>query len=256
MRKVLSLSFLLILLLLESAVLSVTAQNYMEVYRNNGNRIHFQVEDLDSILFSDGEDSTSSHEYVDLGLSVKWATCNVGANVPYEYGDYYAWGETETKNNYDWSTYRYCMGRDSTMTKYCNFSYGGYNGFMDNKTNLDLDDDVAHVKWGGNWRMPTSIEQEELRDQCTWSWTCLNGINGYTVTSKKKGYEDRWIFVPSGGIYVGDKIENMGSMGFIWSSSLTSRPWSSYVLFMGMSDIKASRHFRYYGHNVRPVCPK
>ena len=92
MRKVLSLSFLLILLLLESAVLSVTAQNYMEVYRNNGNRIHFQVEDLDSILFSDGEDSTGSHEYVDLGLSVKWATCNVGAIVPYEYGEYYAWG--------------------------------------------------------------------------------------------------------------------------------------------------------------------
>lgn len=255
MRKVLSLSIFLILLLLESAVLSVGAQNYMEVYRNNGNRIHLQVQDLDSVLFSDGGDFTGSHEYVDLGLSVKWATCNVGANVPYEYGDYYAWGETETKNNYDWSTYKYCMGRDSAMTKYCNYSYGGYNGFIDNKTNLEPNDDVAHVKWGGNWRMPTTIEQEELREQCTWRWTCLNGINGYTVTSKKKGYEDRSIFVPAGGIYVGDKIENMGSMGFIMSSSLTSRPWSSYVLFYDISNTKSSRHFRYYGHNVRPVCP-
>lgn len=255
MRKVLSLSIFLILLLLESAVLSVSAQNYMEVYRNNGNRIHLQVQDLDSVLFSDGGDFTGSHEYVDLGLSVKWATCNVGANVPYEYGEYYAWGETETKNKYDWSTYKYCMGRDSTITKYCNYSLGGYNGFMDNKTNLDLDDDVAQVKWGDNWRMPTTIEQEELREQCTWRWTCLNGINGYTVTSKKKGYEDRSIFVPAGGIYVGDKIENMGSMGFLMSSSLTSRPWSSYVLFYDISNTKSSRHFRYYGHNVRPVCP-
>ena len=130
------------------------------------------------------------HEYVDLGLSVKWATCNMGASSPEEYGDYYAWGETETKSTYDWNTYKWCKGSENTLTKYCTDS--DY-GTVDNKTVLDPEDDVAHVKWGGNWRMPTDAEIEELRENCIWKWTTQNGKNGYKVTSKKNGNS---IFLP------------------------------------------------------------
>ncbi|MBO7112331.1 MAG: hypothetical protein J6V75_00065, partial [Bacteroidaceae bacterium] len=133
----------------------------------------------------------SEYAYVDLGLSVKWATCNVGASKPEEYGDYYAWGETEPKTTYDWSTYKWCKGSSATMTKYCNNSSYGNNGFTDTKTTLDPEDDVAHVKWGGNWRMPTISEFEDLINNCTWTWTTQNGVNGYKVTSKKSGYTDR-----------------------------------------------------------------
>ena len=103
------------------------------------------------------------HEYVDLGLSVKWATCNMGASSPEEYGDHYAWGETETESTYDWNTYKWCKGSKNTLTKYCTDS--DY-GTVDNKTVLDPEDDVAQVKWGGNWRMPTDAEIEELRENC------------------------------------------------------------------------------------------
>ncbi|MBR5532185.1 MAG: T9SS C-terminal target domain-containing protein, partial [Bacteroidales bacterium] len=132
--------------------------------------------------------SNTENEYVDLGLpsGIKWATCNVGANSPEDYGDYFAWGETEPKDYYDWSTYKYCNGSYDIMTKY--FTDSDY-GTVDNKTTLELTDDAAHVNWGGNWRMPTKAEQDELRntDNCTWEWTTLNGVEGYKVISKKNG---------------------------------------------------------------------
>ena len=109
-------------------------------------------------------------EYVDLGLSVKWATCNVGANSPEEYGDYFAWGETTSKDKYNWNYYKYCKGSSTTFTKYCNKSSYGYNGFTDTKTKLDPDDDAATVNWGGSWRMPTVAEMTELQSECTWIW--------------------------------------------------------------------------------------
>ena len=109
----------------------------------------------------------NGHNWVDLGLSVKWATCNVGATTPEGYGNYYAWGETKPKSTYDWSTYKYCNGDRYSMTKYCtNSEYG----IVDNKTTLELSDDAAHVNWGGSWRMPTKAEQDELNN-CTWTWT-------------------------------------------------------------------------------------
>ena len=261
MRKVLSLSIFLILLFLESAVVSVGAQNYMEVYRNNGNRIHLQVQDLDSILFSNGGEFMGDHEYVDLGLSVKWATCNVGANVPYEYGDYYAWGETETKNNYDWSTYKYCMGRDSTMTKYCNYSYGGYNGFIDNKTNLEPNDDVAHVKWGGNWRMPTREDMNELLDanNCKWVWK-TSPVPGYKVTSLKEGYKDKYIFLPATGMITLDGGPYTDTGCYYWTSSLKSKSPSFVYILIGMNYngnniYRCDEERRFPGLAVLPVCP-
>ena len=110
------------------------------------------------------------HEWVDLGLpsGTLWATCNVGANAPEEFGDYFAWGETAPKDYYDWDNYKWCNGNDSTLTKYCNDSTYGYNGFVDNKVELDPEDDAAYVNWGPSWRMPTLNQTQELWQDCTW----------------------------------------------------------------------------------------
>ena len=133
-------------------------------------------------------------EAIDLGLpsGTKWANMNVAASTPEEYGGYYAWGETEEKDNYSWSTYKWCRGSYDTQTKYCtDSSYGT----VDNKTVLDPEDDVAHVKWGGTWRMPTLDEQKELLNKCTWNWTTQNGVNGYKGT----GPNGNSIFLPAAG---------------------------------------------------------
>ncbi len=205
-----------------------------------------------------GGSNTNGHEYVDLGLSVKWATCNVGANSPTDYGDYYAWGETETKPTYNWSTYKWCNGSSSTMTKYCTSSSYGK---VDNKTVLDPEDDAAHVKWGGNWRMPTYAEFTELTNtnNCSWTWkTNYNGsgINGYEVRSKKSGYTDKFIFLPAAGDRSGGSLYDVGSWGHYWSSSLYSGN-SGYAcgLNFGSGGVTRRDYSRYYGLSVRPVCP-
>ena len=188
------------------------------------------------------------HEYVDLGLSVKWATCNVGASKPEDYGGYYAWGETEEKDDYSWSTYKWCNGSYDTQTKYCtNSSYGT----VDNKTVLDPEDDVAHVKWGGTWRMPTLDEQKELLNNCTWSWTTQNGVNGYKVT----GPNGNSIFLPAAGYRYGSEVYHRGSYGLCWSSSLYSgNSLSACDLFFGSgSHDWFSSYRRSSGLSVRPV---
>lgn len=194
-------------------------------------------------------------EYVDLGLSVKWATFNVGASKPEEYGDYYAWGETATKNNYEWDSYRWCEGSETTLIKYCNRSSYGKT---DAKTVLDDEDDVAHVKWGGNWRMPTVSEQVELRDNCKWTWTTRNGVSGYLVTSKKSGYTDRSIFLPAAGYMAQSKTYNVGYSCCYWSSTLRtdSYPYFAWCYF-STSEITGwdSLGYRNCGRSVRPVCP-
>ena len=191
--------------------------------------------------------TVNGYEYVDLGLSVKWATCNVGATKPEEYGDYFAWGETEPKEVYDWSTYKWCSGSYYTLTKYCTSS--SY-GTVDNKETLDLSDDAARANWGGNWRMPTRAEQGELREQCTWTWTTQNGVNGYKVTSKING---KSIFLPAAG-YRRSSLLDAGSYGDYWSSSLsTNSPVSSYHLSFYSSGVGWDNNNRYYGQSVRPV---
>ena len=186
-------------------------------------------------------------EAIDLGLSVKWASCNVGATAPEEYGGYYAWGETEEKSNYNWSIYKYCNGSYNSMTKYCTSS--SY-GTVDNKTTLEPDDDVAHVKWGGSWRMPTKAEQNELRNNCTWLWTTLNGVNGYSVT----GPNGNSIFLPVAGYRYGAEVLNQGSYGYYWSSSLSSYYSNdAYGLAFGSNDVWSSGISRCFGQSVRPV---
>ena len=204
------------------------------------------------------EESNIEHHYVDLGLSVKWATFNVGATKPEEYGGYYSWSETNPQADYSWSTYKWCNGSSSTLTKYnTKSSYGT----VDNKTTLDPEDDVAHVKWGGNWRMPTKAEQDELQDSCTWTWydsgnTEFNGVVGYKVTSKIEGYTDRSIFLPAAGYRSGTDLVNFGSDGFYWSSSLyTNSPYNAYDLYVGRGYSDWRDDNRFTGRSVRPVCP-
>lgn len=218
-----------------------------------------EKKDLDEGQKSSNESTATPPEgveAVDLGLSVKWASFNVGATKPEEYGDYCAWGETEPKTDYNLSTYKWCNGSYTTMTKYCNISDYGHNGFTDTKTTLDPEDDVAHVKWGGNWRMPTKAEQDELRTNCTWTWTTLNGVNGYRVTSKKTDYTDRFIFLPAAGYRYDASLYMVGSYGFYWSSSLsTDYPYGAWYVYFDPGFVNADISGRGYGRSVRPVCP-
>lgn len=187
---------------------------------------------------------------VDLGLSVKWASFNVGASSPDEYGGYYAWGETEEKEVYGWDNYKWCNGDYNTMMKYCsNESYGT----VDSKIVLDLEDDVAHVKWGGNWRMPTTEEQLELIKECNWRWMFLETTYGCEVT----GPNGNCIFLPAAGYRSGAFTLLRGDLSYYWSSSLYNGDYSNgaYNVFFGF-DKKYGRsaNNRYSGYSVRPVC--
>ena len=193
----------------------------------------------------------NGHEYVDLGLSVKWATCNVGASTPEEYGDYFAWGETQpNKDYYESSTYKWCNGSYNSHTKYCIDSSWGT---IDNKTVLEAADDAATANWGGSWRMPTHAEFIELCTDCTWTWTTENGVNGYKVTSKSNSNS---IFLPAAGYRHGSSFDYAGSKGVYWSSSLDrGNSSSAYDLNFDSSNVR--RGFdcaRSFGRSVRPVC--
>ena len=197
---------------------------------------------------SGGDIPLDDYAYVDLGLSsgLLWATCNVGAENPEDYGDYFAWGETETKDTYDWSTYKWCNGTYTTQTKYCvSSSYG----IIDNKTVLDADDDVAHVQWGDYWRMPTKAEQDELRIECTWTWTQVKGVDGYKVT----GSNGNFIFLPASGVRKNSDLY-VGTEGYYWSSSLyTSSSSDAYYVYIYLNGFYREGYDRCYGRSVRPV---
>lgn len=187
-----------------------------------------------------------SHEAVDLGLpsGLKWSTCNIGASSPEDYGDYFAWGETDTKSSYSsWSDYWWCNGSSTTLTKYnSNSSYG----IVDNKTHLELEDDAAHVNWGESWRMPTYSEMIELKTQCTWTWTTQNDINGYKVI----GPNGNSIFFPAAGA----NLEGVGSSGSYWSSSLgRNGPSSAWMMDFSSSIVVWNSPLRINGLSVRPV---
>ena len=156
--------------------------------------------------------------YVDLGLpsGTLWATCNVGANSPEEYGDYFAWGEIHPKNVYDWSTYKYCNGGGDKLTKYCDDSEFGNNGFTDNLTTLLPSDDAATANWGSDWCMPSDDQWEELLENTTNVWTTQNGVNGRLFT----GNNGNSLFLPSAGSRWDSGLYGVGSGGGYWSGSL------------------------------------
>lgn len=186
------------------------------------------------------------HESVDLGLSVEWATCNVGASYPEEFGDYFAWGERYSGNGfYESYKWRESEGEISWYSKYW---FG--DKYADNKTKLDLYDDAASAKWGANWRMPTLEEVDELVAKCTWLWTTKNGVNGYKVVGPN-GYS---IFLPASGKLSGGKKSYVGTCGYYWSSSLyKENPMRAYVIYTTEESVGNGNAERYVALPIRPV---
>lgn len=194
---------------------------------------------------------------VDLGLPSRtmWAICNVGAKNPWNYGDYFAWGETKTKDDYSWSTYKFANGGDNQLTKYCYNSSYGYNGFTDNLTVLLPEDDAATANCGSDWRMPTQAEFQELRNNCDSEWTSDyngTGVAGLIVKSRNNSNS---IFLPAAGhcydvvVYV----HQLGLDGYYWSSSLSTGLSSDcHYLWVGQG-YGVGRWPRYYGFPIRPV---
>ena len=196
------------------------------------------------------------HEWVDLGLpsGTLWATCNVGADSPEEYGDYFAWGETEPKDYYDWSTYKWCNGNQNTLTKYCDNSAFGYNGFRDNKTELEPEDDAAYVNWGPSWRIPSLEQIKELSNNCTSVWTTQNGVNGQLVT----GPNGNTLFLPAAGDRWDGSLYYAGVEGTYWSRTFRpsdpySGPFSAYTLYFDNSGLGWVDYARPDGYTVRAV---
>lgn len=204
---------------------------------------------------SSGSGKDNGHLYVNLGLpsGTQWATCNIGASKPEEYGGYYAWGEIATKSEYYWSTYKYGNDYDE-LTKYCTNSNYGLNGFTDGKTELELDDDVAHKQWGGQWRMPSVEQFEELLSNTTSQWVTVNGKEGRLFTASNGNS----IFLPAAGRRYDTSLSDAGSFGDYWSRTLRAGPYNAYGLYFNSGGVYVAYvndYFRYYGHTVRPVRP-
>ena len=193
----------------------------------------------------------NGHDWVDLGLpsGTKWATCNVGADTPEGYGEYFAWGETTTKETYSSSTYSY--SNDGKLTKYCNNAECGNNGFTDALTILEASDDAAIANWGAGWRMPTYDEMLELINNCTVTWTIQNGVNGSLFT----GQNGNSIFMPAAGYSNGSSPYDSSNYGSYWSSSLcTGFPYHAVILYFNPEGCYISDRYRFWGFSVRPVC--
>lgn len=230
----------------------VKAQLKLYVYESNGETTEFIASNVDSIAFTAPGTypiNPKTEEYVDLGLSVRWATCNVGATTPEQFGDYFAWGEIDTKDYYDIDNYKWCNGTSGTLTKYC---MSKSNGKVDNKTQLDLVDDVANVDRGGRWRMPTENEFKELLENCTITWTDSNGIYGCELVSKINGNS---IFIPAAGYYYYNEMD-CDYFGYYWTSSLDTNNSDRAMQFAFNEDgNKIMGSTRYFGQPVRPVIP-
>ena len=179
---------------------------------------------------------------VDLGLSVKWATCNVGASSPEGYGKYYAWGETTTKETYTSS---------NCLTYGLSISQLQSQGYIDSEGNLAPQYDVATANWGGEWRMPTEDELYELNNKCTWTWTTQNGVKGYKV----KGPNGNSIFLPAAGYHSTYSSTGIGDYGNYWSSTPNKsvKAKACSLSFICKGDHYNSGEYRDYGMPVRPV---
>ena len=200
-----------------------------------------------------GGGTYNGHEYVDLGLpsGTLWATCNVGATTPEGYGDHFAWGETQPKSYYDWSTYKYCNGGNSNqLTKYCDYPYSGYNGFTDNLTILQPTDDAATANWGNGWQTPSKDQWDELLNNTTNTWTTRNGVNGRLFTASN----GRSLFLPAAGYRWAGELYIVGTYSRYWSSSLnTGCPSYAWDFNFDSDDYYMDCYLRLYGLSVRAV---
>lgn len=203
---------------------------------------------------NDQGNELNGHEYVDLGLpsGTLWATCNVGSETPEDYGGYYAWGETEPKELYDWKSYQYgrFIHERYELNKYCTDSAYGLNGFVDHLTVMEPDDDVARVCWGEGWRMPTIEEWEELFLNTTGVWTTLNDVKGWRCTASNGNS----LFLPAGGYWWDDAFN--ADLGLYWSRTINKefpyRAWGFH--FNCDSSHLCGSSDRNRGQTVRAVC--
>lgn len=188
------------------------------------------------------------HEYIDLGLSVLWSTRNMGAERIEDYGDYYAWGEIRTKQDYSWQNYRWSRGRYDWQNKYVTDSRYGQ---VDSLTVLETADDVAHREWGGRWRLPTQAEIDELIQHCSWTWMSINDHFGYKVTSDINGAA---MFLPAAGYCNDSVLYDLGEFGNYWTSSLYERH-SFYAWQLLFSPVRPLwfNGYRFCGMSIRPV---
>ncbi len=234
-------SILAALLLLVAGLQTAMAQK-MIVTLNDNSKVTYSISQVKEVTFVESDE----HEYVDLGLpsGTKWATCNVGASSPEEYGDHFAWGETKPKDYYDWSTYFDTDDNGNTFKKYNN--NGGLKVLLP-------EDDAATANWGSGWQIPSFAQIKELCNSSytTTEWTTLNDVYGRKITSKSNGNS---IFLPAAGGRWDDELSGAGRIGLYWSSSLDPNgdaydigfmsgywTWDGYYLFVGQS--------------VRAVCP-
>lgn len=221
----------------------------------------------------------NGHEYVEMGDGLKWATCNVGASVPWEFGDHYSWGETSTKKDYRWETYKWMekgKGEWSSITKYTikdGMTEGiwyqksltdstGFEFVGDGLASLTREDDSAAANWGGTWRTPTAKEWNHLinSNNYVWRWKTVNGVPGFKVISRVKGYSGNSIFLPAAGGYEGSKPTMTGIGGYYWSSTLSNEN-NDGAYDLGFLDnrqtgkkvIDLGPDFRLYGLSVRAV---
>ena len=196
---------------------------------------------------------TLPYAYVDLGLpsGIKWASFNVGATSPEGYGDYFAWGETSAKNDFNNDTYAHFKGNyPNQITEYCNNNYYGYEGYTDTKTVLDSDDDAATANWGNYWRMPTSTEMKELLDNCTLTKATINNMSGYKVTSNS----GKSIFLPAAGFKDSLGFYEINISGCYWASTLyTDDCFFADIMVCSSEDMGIYSSDRTWGLSVRPV---
>ena len=199
----------------------------------------------------------NGHDYIDLGLpsGTMWATCNVGAESPDQYGDYFAWGETTPKATYNWSTYKYCKGDYNQLTKYCSQFDFGFNGFTDDVVTLQPNDDAATANWGEGWSTPTYDQWVELLSKCSHTWTTRNGVNGCLFTARNGNS----IFLPAGDSCNDEESRIIGDSGSYWSSTLHQYMpdgVKGFQFIISFEDCDLYDTFgRAYGRTVRAVCP-
>ena len=197
--------------------LEPSTKYYVRAYALRGLEYYYGEEKSLITEISSGDGNTdggnvNGHLYIDLGLpsGTLWAICNIGADSPEKSGDYFAWGETETKEIYNWVNYKFCNGGNDQLTKYCNDPHWGYNGFTDTLCVLNEEDDIAMISWGSGWRMPSQQDWYELMSYCSHNWTNQNGVNGLVFTSPNGGN----IFFPASGYYYENEFVNEDVIGY------------------------------------------
>lgn len=242
-------NILAFLLLLVAGVQTALAQK-MVVTLSDESKVRYSISQVKDITFEETED----REYVDLGLpsGTLWATCNIGASKPEEYGDHFAWGETQPKSEYNWGTYKWCKGSEDTMTKYCTKSEYGYNGFADGKTELEAADDAATANWGSDWQMPSFEQFKELinNDYTTMEWMTQGKVPGWRITSIVNG---NTLFLPAAGYSYDTTLKSAGTLGGCWGRRMGGESTATCLTFSSGYIRYNAAPYRFRGYSVRPV---